>query len=63
VQQEIAGYLTDGIAHEEDTGYESELLTGDGQLFVHGQCGEPNVDSVEKGDNIEEPDKGKNPDL
>jgi hypothetical protein len=59
VQQEVARYLTDGIAHEEDSGNESELLTGDGQLFVHGHGGEANVDSVEKLDNIEEQTKGR----
>ena len=63
VQQQIAGYLTDGIANKEDPSKESELLAGDGQLFVHGQRCKPNVDPIEKRHNVEQPDKGKNPDL
>jgi len=62
VQQQIAGDFKDGVAEKENPKDQSELLACDSQLSVHRQCRKSNIDSVEKGNDEKQEDKGKNPD-
>ena len=62
VQQQIAGDFKDRVAEKENPKDQSELLACDSQLSVHRQRRKPNVDSVEKGNDEKQEDKGKNPD-
>jgi hypothetical protein len=63
MQQEIARNFKDDIADEENPGYEPKLPTGDSQFLVHRQGGKPNIDAVDKRDDVKNEQKGKKPDL
>jgi len=60
VQQQIAGNFKDEVAEKENAKEQSVLLARDGQLFVHRQRREPNVDPVKKANYEKKEDKGKN---
>jgi hypothetical protein len=60
VQQQIAGNFKDGVAEKENPEEQTVLLAGDGQLFVHRQGREPDVDPVKKANYEKKEDKGKN---
>jgi hypothetical protein len=53
VKDEVAGDLEQKVTPEKDSGCESELLAGDGQLAIHRQCRKSYVDAVEESDDIQ----------
>ena len=61
MQKQIAGDLEEEIPEEEDAGQKPELLAGDGQLLVHGEGGEADVDAVQKRDHVEDEQEGDDP--
>src|SRR5881392_1200841 len=63
VQEQVAGDFKKEIAQKENPGDQTELLAGDCQFLVHRQRREPNVDPVEKADDVQQENKGENPDL
>ena len=63
MQQQIARDLEKTVPKEEDSGRESELLAGHGQLLVHGQRGEPDVDAVHERDDIKKEQERKESEL
>ncbi len=62
MQQQIARYLENKITEKENTAQQSELFAVDSQLTVHGEPGETNVGSVDKCDDVKNPNEGKDPD-
>src|SRR5207247_10269403 len=62
VQKQVAGNFKKEIAQKEDTGDQTELLAGDSQLLVHRQRRKPNVDPVEKADDVQKEKKWENQD-
>src|SRR5712692_4984545 len=58
----LLGNFKDEVAEKENPDEQSKLLAGDTQLIVHRQRGEPNVDPVEIGNDVEKQYEGKNPD-
>lgn len=61
VQQQVTADFKEEVAEKENSSEKSKLLAGDSQLLVHCQCREPNVDPVEKADDVQQEKKGKNP--
>src|SRR6266705_4160204 len=61
VQEQIAGNFKKEIAQKEDPGDQTELLAGNRQLLVHRQRRKPNVDPVEKADDVQQEKKGQYP--
>ena len=61
VQEQVAGNFKKEIAQKEDTGDQTELLAGDRQLLIHRQRRKPNVDPVEKTDDVQQEKKGQYP--
>src|SRR5437667_12399616 len=62
VQEQVAGNFKKEIAQKEDPGDQTELLAGDRQLLVHRQRRKPNVDPVEKADDVQQKKKRENQD-
>jgi hypothetical protein len=63
VEQQIAWDFKEEVAEKENPSDKSELLAGDGQLLVHRQGSKADVDAVEKCNDVEKPNEGKNPDF
>src|SRR6266700_4018354 len=61
VQEQVAGNFKKEIAQKEDPGDQTELLAGNRQLLVHRQRRKPNVDPVEKADDVQQEKKGQYP--
>src|SRR6266446_5259136 len=62
VQQQVARNSKEQVAEKEDPGEQTELLARDRQFLVHRQRRKPNVDPVEKADDVQQENKGDNPD-
>ena len=62
MQQHVARNSKEQVAEKEDPGEQTELLARDRQLLVHRQRRKPNVDAVEKADDVHQEKKGDNPD-
>ena len=63
VQQQITGNFKKEVTDKKDSEDQSELLASDGQLFVHGQRGKADVDTVEEGHDKKKKDEGDDPEL
>ena len=62
VQQQVTRNSKEQVAEKEDPSEQTELLARDRQLLVHRQRRKPNVDPVEKADDVQQENKGENPD-
>src|SRR6266481_2274576 len=62
VQQQVARNSKEEVAEKENPGEQTELLAGDRLFLVHRQRRKPNVDPVEKADDVHQEKKGENPD-
>src|SRR6266852_2180966 len=60
VQQQVARNSKEQVAEKEDHVEQTELLTGDRQFLVHRQSRKPNVDAVEKANDVHQEKKGEN---
>src|SRR5256714_14173489 len=54
MQQQVTRDFEAGIPEEEDTGDKPKLLARDRQLLIHRKSGKPDVDPIEKGDDVKE---------
>src|SRR5713101_10184520 len=61
VEQQVARNSKEQVAEKEDPSEQTELLAGDRQLLVHRQRRKPNVDPVEKADDVHQENKRENP--
>src|SRR5438876_8276208 len=59
VQQQVARNSKEQVAKKEDPSEQTELLARDRQLLVHRQRRKPNVDPVEKADDVQQENKGR----
>ena len=57
MQNHGRGYFEDEVAKKENARTEAEHLRRQAEFFVHGQCGEPYVDSIDKSYEIEQHQK------
>src|SRR5262249_45441766 len=57
VKQQVAGDFEGEVSEEEDAGEQAELFAGDGQVAVHGEGREADVDAIEEADDVEKEDK------
>src|SRR6516162_9092734 len=63
VQQQITGDLKEEVAEKENSEDQSILLAGNSELFVHRQRCKPNVDAVEKANDVKEKNERDDPGL
>src|SRR5262249_38287870 len=61
VEREVAWNLEQRIADKKNADEEPELPAVDRQFPVHRQRGEPDVDAIEEGNDVEEQDERKDP--
>jgi hypothetical protein len=62
VEEQVTRDFKEEVAKKENPGEQAKLLAGDGQLLVHRQGREPNVDAVKIGDDVKEKKERDNPD-
>ena len=63
MQHQIARNLTQAIAEKENSHEKAKLLAADAQFLVHRQGGKPDVNPVQIGDDVQQEEIRKNPDL
>src|SRR5208283_5258644 len=63
VQEDVTANLEEKVADEEDAGQQAKLLGRDGQLLVHGQGGEPDIDAIKNRNDVKEKHEGEEPHL
>jgi len=61
VQQQVAGNLKEEVPKKEYPGHQPKLLGRNGQLLVHRQRRKPDVDPVQKRNNVKKKNEGDNP--